>query len=120
MAAALKAGPEGSTTWLWVRLTIVGLLLAVIAEVVLHLLQWRSITIGRVPMGWPFTDMYYITTSDTPGGGDVLVAVESHFEPAWGPLAANLAIFTGGVLLLFVVLRLYWVASKPKPRPVGG
>jgi hypothetical protein len=119
VAAALKAGPEGSTPWLWVRLAIAGLLLAIVAQVVIHLLQWRSITLGRVAMGWPLTDMYYITSFDAPGG-DVLVAVESHFEPAWGGLAANLAIFTGLILLLVVLLRVYWVASKPKAKPVGG
>jgi hypothetical protein len=119
MAAAFKAGPDGSTGWLWVRLGIFVVLAAAVTQLAITITQLRSITLGRVPLGWPLPGVYYITDFGAPGG-DVITSATSHFEVAPGGLVADLAVFAALYLLLFLALRFAWVASKPKPRPLEG
>ncbi|HEV3232946.1 MAG TPA: hypothetical protein VG329_00160 [Candidatus Dormibacteraeota bacterium] len=120
MAAAFKAGPEGSTGWLWVRLGMFVVLAAALTQLAITVTQLRSITLGRVPLGWPLPGVYYITDFGAPGGqgADVITSATSHFEVAPGGLVTDLAIFAALYLLLFLALRFAWVVSKPKPRPL--
>lgn len=115
LAAAFKAGEEGSTRVLWIRLVIVTLLMGIITELIIVGLQLRSVVLGRVPVGWPLTGAYYVTlTNDTIG--NLLDSTQSRFQVQWGPLLSDVAISSGAYLLFFLALRVAWILMKPKPR----
>ena len=78
--------------------------------------QMRVLSLGRVPLGWPLTEVYYVT-----GVSDATVfSVQSHFEFAFAQMAADLALFAGAYLAVILALRFAWIASKPKARPLEG
>ncbi len=121
MAAAFKSGEDGSTVWLWVRLGVFVLLAALATELAIVVSQMRILTLGRAPVGWPLAGAYYVTdVTIAPGDVGAAFSSKSHFEFAWGQLAADLALFAAVYLCLFLALRVAWIASKPKPRPLEG
>jgi hypothetical protein len=121
MIAAFKAGKEGSTRWLWTWLVVFVVVASLVTQLVFMGAQLRAITLGRVALGWPLTDAYYVTDIHGSSGGYTTVfTTQSHFELVPSALAVNVMLGVAVFLVVILLLRLAWVAMRPKPKPLVG